>query len=40
MTIENFNTGRIVTTKKNHIALDTAVEKVHWAKDCLYRTKK
>ena len=35
MITQNFNTGRLVTTKKKQ----NSQRLLHWAKDCPYRTK-
>ena len=42
MITQNFNTGRLVTTKKKKKKKSSACYrcgKVHWVKDCPYRTK-
>ena len=39
MITQNFNTGILVTTKKKTPSACYRYEKVHWAKDCPYRTK-
>ena len=45
MITQNFNTGRLVTTKKKKKKKKKTPSacyccgKVHWAKDCAYRTK-
>ena len=39
MITQNFNTGSLVTTKKKKTPSACYREKVHWAKDCPYRTK-
>ena len=38
MITQNFNTGRLVTTKKK--TFSACCGNFHWAKDCPYRTKK
>ena len=40
MITQNFNTGRLVTTKKTPPSACYRCGKLHWAKDCPYRTKK
>ena len=44
MITQNFNTGRLVTTKKKKKKKTPSAcyrwEKLHWSKDCPYRTKK
>ena len=40
MITQNFNTGRLVSTKKKKPSACYCCGKLHWAKDCPYHTKK